>query len=79
MEREQVDKILKQMESKLESAEQLRTQAIETKVERAKKESEKLLKVLKTQKVLEKEKETKINERLEKIEISFQKHDALQK
>lgn len=79
MEREQVDKILKQMESKLESAEQLRTQAIETKVERAKKESEKLLKVLKTQKVLEKEKETKIYERLEKIEISSQKHDALQK
>jgi len=55
MEKEQVDKILKQMESKLESAEQLRTQAIETKVGRAKKVSEKLVKVKETRDVMEKE------------------------
>jgi hypothetical protein len=79
LEREQANKLIKEMETKLETAEQLRTQAIESKIVKARKESEKIPKVLETKLSLEKQRENRTFEKLEKTEITSQKKEALQK
>ena len=78
IEQEHFSKLSKEIENKLLSADQLRQQAIDQKLEKVRKVSDLLEKASQTRNELEKEKESKLLEKLEKISLSNKKKEQIQ-
>lgn len=73
--KEEIEKISKSIHFKLESAESRHTQAIESRIQKAKKTAEKRGRVMQTRHQLVEEKETQLTKVLEKVSQGHQKYE----